>query len=218
MKNFKMLIATSVTGVALASVIAVPAYAWHPQVKITKYVQNQTAGGSMVDANDAASAVSAKPGDTIKYTMVIENPANAADKEYNDLHSTKMTDKLPAGVAFANDASNREITENIGVLKPGQKVTKEYTLRVTSTKDGDVILNEACVSGNSKVGDAPRDDCDTAVIKVSVPPVVPEPPVEAPKVLPVTGSANIVAVTGGVTILGYLGNLLRLKFRTSKRG
>ena len=228
MKNLKLLATASVTGVVLAGSLSGTVLAWHPEVQITKYVTNVTAGGQMADANDAASAVSTKPGDTIKYTIVIENTAKAADKEYNDLYLTKMTDKLPVGVELVSDASKRDITEDLGILKPGAKVTKEYTLKVTSTKDGDVVTNEACVTGNSKVNDAPRKDCDTAVIKVKVPtpPVTPEPPKtpEQPKpqvssaatTLPATGPANVIAGTGTVTALGYAGNLLRLKLRNKR--
>jgi uncharacterized repeat protein (TIGR01451 family) len=227
MKSLKLLAVASVTGVVLAGSLSGTVYAWHPEVKITKYVTNVTANGQMADANDTASAVATKPGDTIKYTIVIENPAKAAQNEWNDLHFTKMTDKLPAGVELVSDATKRQITEDLGVLKPGAKVTKEYTLKVTSTKDNDVVSNEACVTGDSKVKDAPRKDCDIAVIKVKVPPVVPEPPKTpeqpkvtptptTPQVLPATGPANIVAGAGAVTALGYAGNLLRLKLRNKR--
>lgn len=216
MKNLKLLAVASITGVVLAGGIVAPAYAWHPQVKITKYVANQTAGGQMADANDADSAVGTKPGDLIKYTIVVENPAQPASKEYNDLYFTKLTDELPVGVELVSDPAKRQIVEELGVLKPGDKVTKEYTLKVTSQKDGDVILNNACVNGNSKVKDAPRSDCDPAVIKVNVPPKppkTPEPPKETPKVLPSTGPANVLTVAGGVSLLGYLLALARTKRR-----
>jgi len=211
MKNLKLLATASVTGVVLTAGLSAQAYAWHPQVKITKYVTNVTASGQMSDANDAASAVAAKPGDTVKYTIVVENPASAAANGDNDLHFTTLTDELPTGVEMTSDASVRKITADLGTLKPGAKVTKEYTLKVTSTKDGDVVTNEACVTGNSAVNDAPRKDCDTAVIKVSVPPTPPEQPKPTPEVLPTTGPANLLAGAGGVSALGYFGNLLRLK-------
>jgi uncharacterized repeat protein (TIGR01451 family) len=223
MKNLKMLAFAGLTGVVLAAGVVSPAYAWHPEVKITKYVQNQTAGGQMADANDAGSAVSTKPGDVIKYTFVVENTAKPASREYNDLHFTKLTDQLPTGVELVSDPAKRNIVEQLGVLKPGDKVTKEYILKVTSTKNGDVVLNTACVSGNSKVNDAPRSDCDPAVIKVNVPippkqpPKTPEPPKDIPKetpeVLPVTGPANLVVSAGAVTVLGYIGNLIRTNRR-----
>ena len=219
MKNPKLLAVSSITGVVLAGSLTATTFAWHPQVKITKYVTNVTESGQMADANDAANAVAVKPGETVKYTMVIENPAPAADNGDNDLHFTKMTDSLPAGVELANNPAQRQITEDLGVLKPGQKVTKEYTLKVTSTKDADVITNEACVTGNSAVNDAPRKDCDVAIVKVSVPPVPPkEPPVTPPTVtppaeLPHTGAANFLPVAGVSAGVGYVANLLRLKRR-----
>lgn len=216
MKSLKLLAVASLSGVVFAAGVTAPAYAWHPQVKITKYVTNVTASGEMADANDTATAVGTKPGDVIKYTLVIENPASPSANGYNDLHFTKVTDALPAGVELVSDAAKRQITEDLGVLKPGDKVTKQYTLKVTSAKDGDVILNEACVTGDSEVKDAPRKDCDTAVIKVSVPPTTPELPKETPKVLPATGPEGAVVSAGAVTVLGYFGNLLRLRFRKNR--
>ncbi len=213
MKNLKLLAVASISGVVLAAGVVAPAYAWHPEVKITKYVTNVTANGSMADANDASSAVDTKPGDLVKYTMVIENTASPTSNGYNDLHFTKMTDTLPVGVELVSDPAKKQLVEELGVLKPGGKITKEYTLKVTSTKDGDVVLNEACITGDSEVKDAPRKDCDTAVIKVKVTPPTPEVPKETPKVLPITGPANAVVGAGAITVLGYLGNLLRLKRR-----
>ena len=224
MKSFKLAAVAAVTGAVVAVSLTGTTYAWHPQVQITKYVTNVSANGQMADANDAASTVSVKSGDTIKYTMVIENPAEAAQNGYNDLYYTKLTDELPAGVELVSDSSKRTITEDLGVLKPGQKITKEYTLKVTSQKDADVVTNEACATGNSKVNDAPRKDCDFAVIKVTVPtpPKTPEPPKETPKVLPKelphTGPANVLAGAGAASALGYAGNLLRLKRRAARKG
>lgn len=220
MKNLKLLAATGVTGVLMAGAIVAPAYAWHPKGGIIKYVQNQTTGGAMADANDKATAVSTKPGDLIKYTIVISNTASAAANGDNDMYYTKLTDTLPAGVELSNDPTKRVITESLGMLKPGQTVTKEYILKVTSTKDGDVITNEACFTGDSKVNDNPQKGCNPAVITVTVPPTptppptppqTPQPPKETPKVMPATGAANLLAPVGIVTILGYAGNLLRLK-------
>jgi uncharacterized repeat protein (TIGR01451 family) len=206
-------LSTLVVGVALAGAFAVPAYAWHPQVKITKYVTNQTASGQMADANDAAHAVGVKPGDVIKYTIVVENPAQPAAESHNDLYFTKLTDSLPAGVELVSDPSDREIAEDLGVLTPGQKITKEYLLKVTSQTNNDVVVNKACVAGDSKVKDAPRKDCDEAVIKVTVtPPETPKTP-ETPQVMPETGAAGVFTVAAGSAVLGYIGNLIRIKRR-----
>ncbi len=218
MKHLKLGLASGVAGVMLAVGVTAPAFAWHPEIKITKYVTNVTEGGQKEDANDASKAVKVKPGDIIVYTIVVENPAKPAKNEYNDLHFTKMTDNLPEGVELVDNPAKRQIVEDLGVLKPGDKVTKEYKLRVTSKKNGDVIRNEACVSGNSKVKDAPRKDCDPAVIKVKAPskPVPPKEEPKEPEVLPTTGPAGAIMGAGAVTILGYLGNLLRLKSRQNR--
>lgn len=215
MKHLKLGLASGIAGVMLAVGVTAPVFAWHPEVKITKYVTNVTEGGKKEDANDAPKAVSVKSGDIIVYTIVVENPAKPAKNEYNDLHFTKMTDNLPDGVELVDNPAKRQIVEDLGVLKPGDKVIKEYKLKVTSTKNGDIIRNEACVTGDSKVKDAPRKDCDPAVIKVKVP-SKPEQPKEDPKepeVLPTTGPAGAMIGAGAVTALGYVGNLLRLKYR-----
>jgi uncharacterized repeat protein (TIGR01451 family) len=230
MKVSKILAAASITGIAAAGIITSPALAWHPKGVIVKYVQNQTAGGERADANNAASAVSAKTGDVLKYTIEIRNDGQKHDKGWNDMHFTKLTDTLPAGVELVSDASKRTIVEEIGRLKAGEKVTKEYLVKVTSTTDGDVIENEACFTGDSEVKDAPQEGCDPAVVKVSVPPKeeppveeppVEEPPVEEPPVeetppaLPETGASSFIAPVAAVGsgALAYAGRLLVIKRR-----
>jgi uncharacterized repeat protein (TIGR01451 family) len=216
-----------VTGVVMAGVIASPAFAWHPKGIITKYVQNVSASGEKADANDTASAVSAKPGDTLKYTIVVQNNGDTASNGNNDMHYVKLTDTLPAGVELVSDASKRTIKEDLGILKPGQKATKEYLVKVTSQVNGDVIKNTACFTGDSEVKDNPQAGCDPAVITVSVPPKTPEPPKETPKQpeppkeqpkeLVNTGPGNFLVPAGIAASLGYAGNLLRLKLRANKR-
>jgi uncharacterized repeat protein (TIGR01451 family) len=229
MKVSKILALASVTGVAAAGMITIPALAWHPKGVIKKYVQNQTAGGQLVDANDAASAVSAKTGDVLKYVIEISNDGAAATNGHNDMHYTKLTDTLPAGVELVSDPAKRTITEDLGVLTPGQKVTKEYLVKVTSTKDAAVIENEACFTGDSEVKDQPQKGCDTANVTVTVPPVV-EPPKEEPKVeqpqpqvqaaqaLPETGAASLIAPVAaiGSGVIAYVGRLFAIKRRTQK--
>jgi uncharacterized repeat protein (TIGR01451 family) len=224
-RNIKLVASAAVVGTAMAFAISAPAFAWHPKGVIIKYVQNQTAGGQMADANNASSAISAKPGDTLKYTIIIENKGAANSRGYNDMYFTKLTDTLPAGVELVSDASKRTITEDLGVIKPGQKVTREYIVKVISTKDGDIIENKACFTGDSEVKDQPQKGCDPAVIKVSVPappttpelPKTPEQPQQpAPQVLPVTGPANVLGAAGAVSVLGYAANLLRLKRRAQR--
>ena len=229
MNKVTKLASTAVIGTALAVSVTSPALAWHPQGKIVKEVTNVTAGTAKSDANTAAQAVAAKPGDILTYTITISNPAPAADKHYNDLAFVKVTDALPAGVELVKDPNTRNINEDLGTILPGKSVTKELTVKVTATKDM-TIENKACFDGNSVVKDAPRNGCDTAVVKVTVPktPVTPQEPgkgdetptptptpvadTPAPAELPKTGPAGILMVATGAIVLGYLGNLARLRF------
>lgn len=233
----KLLAAAGFTGVLIATTVTGSALAWHPEGKIKKYVQNQTAGGEMVDANDAGSAVSAKPGDLLKYTVVIENTGKADDKGWNDMAKTNLTDTLPAGVELVINASQRTITEDLGTIKPGEKITKEYVVKVTSDKDGDILDNKACFTGDSTNNDKPQQGCDNAVVKVSNPkkeetPAPTPTPTEKPKEeapvkqevqsaattesLASTGPASALLPVGIATGLGYAGNLLRLKRRAAR--
>lgn len=195
--------------VGIAALIATPALAWHPKGTIVKKVQDVTANSALVDANDAASALAVNKGDTLKYVITISNIGDAASNGYNDMAKTVLTDTLPAGVVLANGGSSK-ITENIGTIKPGQSVTKEYLVKVTSTKDADVVTNKACFTGNSTANDNPQSGCDNAVVKVHVPetppvtppttPTTPETPEtpstpELPAALPSTGPEAFVGTT-----------------------
>lgn len=199
---------------ASATLIAVqPALAWHPEVDIIKKVQNVTQSSALADANTNSAAVATKPGDTLKYVIEISNPAKAADKKWNDLVKITMTDTLPAGVELVSDPAKRTITEKIDRLVPGQKITKEYLVKVTSKTDGAYIDNKVCVDGNSEANDAYRKDCDNAIVKVKVPeepkkpeepktPETPETP-EVPAAIPATGPEAF-AVTGlGISAVAY---------------
>jgi uncharacterized repeat protein (TIGR01451 family) len=208
--------ALAVTTGAIILGIASPLAAWHPEGVIKKEVANQTAGTALSDANNASTAVAAKPGDVLKYVITVSNIGKKADNGYNDMVKTVMTDTLPAGVELVSAPAQRQISENLGRIKPGESVKKEYLVKVTSTKNGAVIENNACFTGDSEVNDAPQKDCDTANVKVNVPPVVTEPPVtppvvtppqvqgvqtEAPAVLPSTGPE---AIIGGVVSIGAM--------------
>lgn len=238
MKATKILAIASVTGAILAGAVAPSAYAWHPKGVIKKSVQNQTSASQLSDANDAGSAVAAKPGDTLKYVIEVRNDGAAG--KTNEMHFTKLTDALPEGVQLMSDPTKRTITEDLGVIAPGQKVTKEYLVKVTAAKDG-TIENKACFTGDSEVKDQPQNGCDVALIKVTTPPKEepkqPEPPkkeepkpeapkpvpspVPAPAVssaaieLPETGASAVLAPLAAVTsgALAYAGHLLYTKRR-----
>jgi uncharacterized repeat protein (TIGR01451 family) len=226
MKKVPLLVTSSLTGVLTAAAIAVPAYAWHPEGKITKSVQNQTTGSLMSDANTIDTAVSATTGDILLYSVTLQNVGATDGNGYNDMAFVKISDTLPTGLVFADDTQKRTINEDLANLKPGASVTKTYKVKVTSTKNGDVITNEACYDANSTVKDHPLHACDKAVIKVKVtppvtppeqPPVTPPttPPVETPETLPDTGSTALTALmfVSVTAAIGYAVNTLRLKFR-----
>lgn len=241
-----MVAASSVTGVTLAAALVSPALAWHPKGMIIKSVQNVTANGQLSDANDAASAISAKPGDTLKYVIKVSNTGAGATNGSNDMAFTSVTDTLDANLELVSDPTLHQIKEDFGTIKPGQNVTREYLVKVKATATKDVVIeNKACFTGNSIVKDNPQQGCDVADIKIMIPTPAPKPtptpistttPSPTPKptiataaapastttlqavtpaasVLPATGPANFIIPAVLVSVLGYAGNMLRLKRR-----
>lgn len=221
MKRISMIAGSATTGVLIAGTVAGTAFAWHPKGTIVKSAQNQTTKSAVSDANTDSTAVSATTGDTVLYTVTVSNNGAPAANNYDDMSKTVMTDTLPAGVELVSNPSTRTLTENMGTILPGKSVTKTYAVRVTSTKDGDVITNKACFTGNSIVNDNPQSGCDNAVVKVHVKPTptpTPTPtPVtptaELPDTLPDTGSTALSAsiVIAAAAALGFAANTLRLK-------
>jgi uncharacterized repeat protein (TIGR01451 family) len=231
MNTFMKASAAAVFSVVIASSVISPAYAWHPQGKITKSVQNMTAGGEAKPADSATTAVAAKPGDILQYTIEVHNAAAPADKQYNDLAHVVMTDTLPAGVELVSDPALRTIKVDMPVILPGNSVVKQYQVKVTDKTDGKVIENKACFTGDSVVKDNPQKGCDTANVKVTVPvvpatpatptPVTPAPTapaqgiggateLAAPEVLPNAGvGSSLVLATLFATVLGYFVSLKR---------
>src|SRR6266702_6925413 len=217
MSKVKLTMSMVSASVVTAAIVASPALAWHPKGVIVKYVENQTAGIAKSDANDTAHAVAAKPGDVLKYTIVISNNGSADNNGYNDMAKTVMTDTLPAGVELVSSPSARTVSESLGLIKPGQSVTKEYLVKVTASKDG-VIENKACFTGNSTANDNPQSGCDVADANVTVPqapsapeqPTAPQTPTQpqqpaapAPtQELPNTASGAILGGLSGASALG----------------
>lgn len=221
MKKFMI---TSIASGLIASVaFTAPVLAWHPQGTIVKKVQNVSTNSSLADANTSAAAVDAKPGDILRYVVEISNSAQPASNNYNDLAFVTLSDTLPVGVELVSNPTQRTVNETFpGVIKPQNKIVKEYQVKVTSTKNGDLIDNKACFTGDSLVKDSPKAGCDNAIVKVKVPPVTPpttpQPPVVTPPVtpavLPATGaSTNLFGLAAVVAIIGYLGHFVASKRR-----
>ncbi len=232
MKTTKLLAAAGVSSLIIAGLTTSTVYAWHPEGKIKKYVQNQTTNSQLVDADTADDAVMAKPGDTLRYVIEVKNVAGPAEKEYNDLYYTTVTDNLPEGVELVSDPAKRTLTADLGRIKPGEKKSVEYIVKVTSTKDGDLIDNKACFKGDSKVHDNKQQGCDTAKTKVEVPvvppveePKQPEAPKETPKeeapapaaTLPETGAGNIVLPAILASVIGYAAYFFFVSRRAAKQ-
>lgn len=219
MNKFIKLASTGAVSLALAASVTSPVYAWHPKGEITKSVQNVTAKGEVKDANDASSAVTAKPGDILNYVIVVKNAAAPASKQHNDMAFTKVTDTLPAGVELVSNPKATEVNADMGTITPGNSKQYTFQVKVTSTTDGAVIDNKACFTADSVVKDNPQEGCDNAVVKVDVPetpvtPQQPETPVtpQQPAELPNTGvGANVVIAGLSASILGYAAFVLRLK-------
>lgn len=223
MKYGKLLSSVLLVSLLSVGIIASPALAWHPKGKIVKYVQGQ-------DANTTVTAVSAQPGQVLTYSITVSNVGAADSRGYNDMTKTVMTDTLPSGIELASTPSKRTISENLGTLKPGQKVTKSYQIKVTSQKDG-YITNKACFTGNSKANDNAQSGCDVAIIKVKTPetptpptvpttPTSPETPVtpttpapQQPAALPETGTANVLIPAALLSFGAYAFYLARSKRR-----
>jgi len=209
MTKLKIVIAAGLaTGVLALSTIS-PALAWEPKGIIVKKVQDQTTNSALVDADSAKDALSVNKGDILKYVITVSNVGTPSENGHNDMANTKITDTLPAGVELVSDPTQRTITADLGLIKPGKSVTKEYLVRVTSTTNGAIVENKACFTGNSTVNDNPQHDCNLAVVKVIVP--VQEPPVTPPKVLgvqtppklPATGPEQLIASAAGLSAVGY---------------
>lgn len=221
MKVIRIAAAAITTG-AIVLGSASPLLAWHPKGTIKKEVQNQTTSSALSDANTAQTAVAAKPGDMLKYVITVSNTGSPASNNHNDMVKTVMTDTLPAGVELASNAAQRQITENLGTIKPGQSVKKEYIVKVTSDKNS-TVENKACFTGDSEVNDNPQKGCDTANVKVTVPekpvttpnptptPTPTQPQVlstktETPAVLPETGPEALLGGAASLSALAYGAN------------
>ena len=225
----KLLLTTGIIGAISITGLASTAQAWHPKGIITKKVQNITASTALSEADSTAQAVAAKPGDTLNYVIEVRNDGTAASNGYNDMDKTIMTDTLPTGIELVSNPAQRQITENLGLLKPGEKRIKEYAVKVTAKVNG-AITNTACFTGDSTANDNPQKGCNPAVINVTVPPTpeapvvttpVPETPkpvsapiMQTPVELPKTGMTENLLGIGIVLSIAYY---MAQRYAQSKR-
>jgi len=166
--------ALTVMGIGIAA-------ACHPQGVITKDVQNITAGTASSAADTTATAVAAKPGDTLVYTIAITNNATGNQDE---MITTMITDSLPAGLQLVSADSY-----NVGTVSMKKTVKRTVTVKVTATTAG-LIKNTACFTGDSIDHKVPQKGCDVAYVNVLVPTPTPTPtpiptPVPTPTPTPV---------------------------------
>lgn len=228
-KSLSLLTTTGITSVVIAGATVSTAFAWHPKGTIIKEVQDVTTSSAISDANTTSTALVVNAGDTLEYTVTVSNTGSPASNGDDDMASTIMTDSLPDGIVLTSNTAQRQITENLGTIKPGSSVTKQYEVKVTSQINGDIITNKACFTGNSIVNDNPQSGCDVAVIKVNVPqtptptPVPTQTPTPTPQAtptppatLPNTGAGNIVVPAVVLMLAGYTTYLIRLKRRISQ--
>jgi uncharacterized repeat protein (TIGR01451 family)/LPXTG-motif cell wall-anchored protein len=214
------------------------ALACHPNGVITKGVTNLTTGGSAVMAADTSgAAVAAKPGDTLKYTIVISNNAPSAISD-DDIISAQLTDSLPAGVTLVSGKTS----EAIGTVKAKGSVTRTITVKVNANvANGSVLDNKACFTGDAtnKAASLHQAGCDHAFVKVTVPQTTPTPtpkPTATPKptstpspevlgtstgegavtTLPETGAANLLGSAVGLGAMTTAGAAY-IRSRRNKR-
>ena len=90
----------------------------NPSLSITKMVRNVTQGGGETDT------VSARPYDTVEFTLRVRNDGNA------NANNVRVWDSLPAGLTYV---SGDQLDTNLGTRTPGQSETIRF--RVTVRED-----------------------------------------------------------------------------------
>jgi len=243
----KRIVTSAMSALGIALLVSAPVYACgskQPQPQpapvgsITKSVENVSTNSALSNANNVTTAVAVKTGDTVEYVVVISN--NGQPGSNNAMVNTVLTDNLPSGIELTSNSSQRTITDNIGSIQAGSKVTEQYQAKVTATQSGP-IENEACYTAdNTQNGSLPRA-CDAAYINVTIPPVVvpvkpvstppvatttavttPAPnvtqaaPAAAPTALVNTGPGSFVPVLVLTTIAGYIASVIFKKRQLSK--
>lgn len=234
-RQLSLVSVTTLTSVLIASSVVAPVLAWHPQAEITKSVQDVTSNSQTVSAmaavniykktdNQIASQVlTVAPGDTLKYIVVVKDPAPAASNKYDDFANAKIIDTLPQGVQQTNSTALEQAVNDIA---PGQQKSYEYDVKVTDQTNAAILTNKACVTGSSANNDVTGlEACASVSVKVTVPPVpaptptptpAPSPTPTQPTSLPNTGAGNAIFPIAGMTIaISYVIYLIRMKRKAS---
>jgi uncharacterized repeat protein (TIGR01451 family) len=234
--NISNVAKSSVLGIALAAVVASPAYACCPVGSINKSVEDITTSSALVDANTNSTALSVNSGDTLEYVITIKNSGNVEANGDDDMLNTVMTDTLPSGIELVSNPTQTTITDNVGTVGAGKSVSLTYDVKVTSTDNGAYITNRATYTAKSVNNQDNQSGCDVAVVQVTVPvaptptptptptPVAPTTPVvttptatvTTPTALPNTGPGNIIIPAVIVSVLGYVAYSFKLKRNASR--
>ena len=235
MKKVTLFTNATVISIIATTMIAAPAFACKPVGSIVKSVQDQTTNSATATSNSTTNALTVNSNDSLLYTITVKNSGAPESNGDDDMLNVQLTDTLPSGVQLVSDSSQTKISESLGTIKPGDSVTKTYSVKVTDDTNGAVLTNTACYSGGSMDNLDNQSGCDTAVVKVNVPAPTPTTPpattttpttpsttapsASAPTTLPNTGStafsASILVISTAVA--AYALNLLRVKFQTKSQ-
>lgn len=164
MKRMITYISACLTVLMVATVYSVAAHASQPVANISKQVQNVTQGTSLKDANDSYDAITANTGDILKFVVTVKNVGKYDRNGNNDLYNTKVNDTLPDGISPDSGTLNR----SLGQIKPGSYKRYDFTVKVTSSDDSEVLCSVSDLTGSNKTNDQTLKHSDKACVKVMV--------------------------------------------------
>jgi uncharacterized repeat protein (TIGR01451 family) len=174
---------------------------------IRTYVQDQTNTNNVNYSYGYSKShpIVAKPDDILKYVVKIDNPSHN-----QVMLATRLTDQLPSGlIVYSRKSSANSIDEAVGIIKPGHTVTKSYFIKITSSKNGNVLLNQVCFSATSQEKSNSLDSCDNIYTKISYASLSP---------LPDTGSSLAISEFTSLLsgVIAYIGYLIVIRKKTAQ--
>ena len=125
------------------------------------------------------------PGKSVVYTVVVENTGEST------AYNVVLSDELPIGFTFADDGE-RIRTWELGDMKPGDKITKEYEVNVDSNQAAGTYDNIAEVDADNH-----EKLSDIAPIEVRIPIVLGE---ESKSELAIEKSVDVEWTNPGKTV------------------